>query len=33
VPPADRRYVVSSNAEFFVDLDWPRGQILGTEPS
>jgi hypothetical protein len=28
---ADRHYVVPSEAEFFLALDWLRGHILGTE--
>jgi integrase len=30
---ADRHYVIPSDAEFFMALDWLRGQILGTEGS
>jgi hypothetical protein len=28
---ADRHYVVPSEAEFFMALDWLRGQVIGTE--
>jgi hypothetical protein len=27
---ADRHYAVPSEAEFFMALDWLRGQIIGT---
>jgi hypothetical protein len=30
---ADRHYVVPSDVEFFMALDWLRGQLLGAESS